>query len=228
MLALLAELTELAAAALRTTPIKEPSSAGWRPSLASMHGGARRVSDFMLSMDAEPGETASPLAPPEGNFIEQRVPILRWLPKTNAADVVSDVISGLTVTTMLIPQGMAYATLAGLNPIVGLYCYVPLLVYAVLGTSSFLAVGPVALVSTTIFSMIATLEGPARAAMASALMFACGVLSTVLGVLGLARIVDYVPKDVLSAFTTGAAFNLMFTQLGPIFGIKVAPRICPL
>ena len=229
LLALLAELTDLTAAALRTTPVMEStSSAVWRPPLASMQGRARRVSDFVLSMDAEPGETASPPAPPEGNFIEQRVPILRWLPKTNAADVVSDVISGLTVTTMLIPQGMAYATLAGLNPIVGLYCYVPLLVYAALGTSSFLAVGPVALVSTTIFSMIATLEGPARAAMASALMFACGVLSTVLGVLGLARIVDYVPKDVLSAFTTGAAFNIMFTQLGSLFGIKVATSHAPI
>ena len=192
--------------------------------LSSMQSSARRVSDFLLSLDAEPGEKASPPPP----FSLEVAPILRWLPKTKAADAIGDIIACLTVTTMLIPQGMAYSTLAGLSPIVGLYCYVPLLVYAILGTSSFLVVGPVALVSTTVFSMVATLEGPARAAMASALMFACGVLSTVLGVLGLARIVDYVPKDVLSAFTTGAAFNLMFTQLGPIFGIKVATSHMPI
>ena len=84
LLALLTDMTELTAAALRTTPIMEPTSAVWRPSLASMQGRARRVSDFRLSMDAEPGEKASPLvqprAPPEGIFIEQRVPILLGVP----------------------------------------------------------------------------------------------------------------------------------------------------
>ena len=59
---------------------------------------------------------------------------------------------------MLIPQGMSYATLAGLNPIIGLYCYVPLVVYALMGTSSFISVGPVALVSTTLFGMIVAVE----------------------------------------------------------------------
>ncbi len=184
------------------------------------------MAKVVLSVDAS--VPSPPPAPPEGTFIERRVPILRWLPKTTTSDAVSDLISGLTVATMLIPQGMAYATLAGLSPIVGLYCYVPLLIYAALGTSSFLAVGPVALVSTTLMGMISALEGSARLAMASALMFACGSLSTVLGVLGLARVVDYVPKDVLSAFTTGAAFNIMFTQLGSLFKIQVATSHAPI
>lgn len=129
---------------------------------------------------------------------------------------------------MLIPQGMAYAQLAGLSPIVGLYCYIPLFVYAVLGSSSFLAVGPVALVSTVLFGMVAAVEGPARLALASKLMFSCGALSAVLGLLGLAKVVDYVPKEVLSAFTTGAAFNIMFTQLGSLFKIKVATSHAPI
>jgi len=76
--------------------------------------------------------------------------------------------------------------------------------------------------------MIAAVEGPAKLLLASKLMFACGALSTALGLLGLARVVDYVPKDVLSAFTTGAAFNIMFTQLGNLFKIKVATSHAPI
>ena len=69
---------------------------------------------------------------------------------------------------------------AGLNPIVGLYCYVPLLVYAAMGTSSFVSVGPVALVSTTLHGMIAGVPDPAtRLALASCLMFWGGVTSVV-------------------------------------------------
>jgi len=164
----------------------------------------------------------------QASAVEKRLPLLQWLPKANASTGISDLISGLTVTTMLIPQGMAYASLAGLSPIVGLYCYVPLLVYAATGTSNFLAVGPVALVSTVMFGMLGATEGAARLALASSFMFACGALSTVLGMLGAAKILDYVPKEVLSAFTTGAAFNIMFTQLGSLFKINVATSHAPI
>jgi len=197
--------------------------------LATRAPALSRVAPPALSADAADAAAFPndpPLAPPE-SILEKRLPIVKWLPKALDSPL-ADVISGLTVATMLIPQGMAYATLAGLEPIVGLYCYVPLLVYALLGSSSFLAVGPVALVSTTVMGMISHVAGPARLALASALMFACGALSTVLGVLGLAKVVDYVPKEVLSAFTTGAAFNIMFTQLGSLFQIKVAASHAPI
>lgn len=164
----------------------------------------------------------------EPSLLERSLPIVNWAPKLNASSAVGDVIAGVTVATMLIPQGMSYATIAGLHPIVGLYCYVPLLVYAAMGTSRFISVGPVALVSTTLYGMIATQVGAAKLALASALMFWGGVLSTLLGLLGLGFVLEVVPHDVLSAFTTCAAFNIMITQLGSLFQISVQSSHAPI
>ncbi|MDX1408750.1 MAG: SulP family inorganic anion transporter, partial [Saprospiraceae bacterium] len=75
-------------------------------------------------------------------------PLLQWLPGYHRSDLKGDLAAGLTVGVMLIPQGMAYAMIAGLPPIYGLYAStVPLVLYALLGTSRQLAVGPVAMVS---------------------------------------------------------------------------------
>ena len=80
-------------------------------------------------------------------MIKNFIPILDWLPNYRKADFPSDLSVGLTVGVMLIPQGMAYALLAGLPPIYGLYASLaPLLLYAFFGTSRQLAVGPVAMV----------------------------------------------------------------------------------
>jgi len=166
---------------------------------------------------------------PSTGLIARRLPILSWAPKLTSARIIGDVIAGLTVATVLIPQGMSYATVAGLNPIVGLYCYVPLLVYAAMGTSSFVSVGPVALVSTTLHGMIAGVPDPAtRLALASCLMFWGGVLSVAVGLLNWGKVVDVVPHDVLSAFTTSAVLNIMFTQIGNLFQIKVASSHAPI
>ncbi|MCB0658310.1 MAG: sodium-independent anion transporter, partial [Saprospiraceae bacterium] len=76
------------------------------------------------------------------------LPVLDWFPKYQTSDLRGDLSAGLTVGVMLIPQGMAYAMLAGLPPIYGLYAStIPLLIYALFGTSRQLAVGPVAMVS---------------------------------------------------------------------------------
>ena len=76
------------------------------------------------------------------------LPILDWLPNYRKENLSGDISAGLTVGIMLIPQGMAYAMLAGLEPIHGLYAVtVPLVLYAIFGTSRQLAVGPVAMVS---------------------------------------------------------------------------------
>ncbi len=77
------------------------------------------------------------------------IPILSWLPNYDKANLRGDLSTGLTVGVMLIPQGMAYAMLAGLPPIYGLYAsLVPLFIYAIFGTSRQLAVGPVAMVAS--------------------------------------------------------------------------------
>jgi SulP family sulfate permease len=196
-----------------------PRTLSGRPAIANFP----RAAQVQLDEGA-----AKPPSSGLGGLVKARLPIVEWLPRAVSKTAVNDIIAGLTVATMLIPQGMSYATLAGLNPIIGLYCYVPLVVYAAMGTSSFISVGPVALVSTTLMGMIAAVQGPARLALASTLMFWCGALATTIGLLGLGKIVEVVPKDVLSAFTTGAAFNIMFTQLGSLFQISVATSHAPI
>ena len=84
-----------------------------------------------------------------------------WLIRYKKADLPSDVLAGLTVAVMLVPQGMAYAMLAGLSPVVGLYASVlPLIAYALLGSSRQLAVGPVAMISLLVFASCSSLAAP--------------------------------------------------------------------
>ena len=155
-----------------------------------------------------------------GGAVKQ-LPITTWLPSLSKSDVLNDALAGLTVAAMLIPQGMSYASIAGLNPIVGLYCYVPMLVYACLAASSFVVIGPVALVSTTLAPMIASETTEAdKLAAASSLMFWSGVSTMILGLSGLGGLVERVPKDVLSAFVTCCAFNIAGTQIPSV--LKVA------
>ena len=92
------------------------------------------------------------------------VPFLDWLVHYRRADLVGDSMAGLIVAIMLVPQGMAYALLAGLPPQVGLYAsIVPLVIYGLLGTSRTLAVGPVAIVSLLVASAITPLAEPGSA-----------------------------------------------------------------
>jgi SulP family sulfate permease len=93
--------------------------------------------------------------------LRQYVPILDWLPKYQRKDVRGDLLAGLTVAVMLVPQGMAYGLLAGLPPIYGLYAgIVPLLLYAFFGTSRQLSVGPVALVSLLVLTGVGEFAEP--------------------------------------------------------------------
>src|SRR5690625_2006577 len=95
---------------------------------------------------------------------ERLLPSLQWLRGYTPRQFRGDLTAGVTVGVMLIPQAMAYAILAGLPPVYGLYAsIVPLIAYALLGTSRHLAVGPVALVSLLVFSGMSGLAEPARA-----------------------------------------------------------------
>jgi SulP family sulfate permease len=163
---------------------------------------------------------AEKLLTKRGGAVKQ-LPITTWLPALSKEDVLNDALAGLTVAAMLIPQGMSYASIAGLNPIVGLYCYVPMLVYACLAASSLVVIGPVALFSTTLAPMIASETTEAdKLAAASSLMFWSGVSTMILGLSGLGGLVERVPKDILSAFVTCCAFNIAGTQIPSV--LKVA------
>lgn len=152
-------------------------------------------------------------------------PILDWLPKYQKKHLKGDVSAGLTVGIMLIPQGMAYAMLAGLPPIYGLYtAFVPQLVYAVLGTSRQLGVGPVAmdslLVAVTIgqFAQIGT---PSYISLAILLAFMVGFIQLLFGLLRMGFLVNFLSNPVISGFTSGAALIIGFSQLKYLMGVDL-------
>jgi len=160
------------------------------------------------------------------NF-KQFLPILEWLPKYNNELLKGDLTAGITVGVMLIPQGMAYAMLAGLPPIYGLYAStIPLIIYALLGTSRQLAVGPVAMVSLLTAAGVGALaDGGTETyiALAIALAFFVGMIQFLLGAFRLGFLVNFLSHPVISGFTSAAALIIGLSQLKHLLGINI-PR----
>ncbi len=156
-----------------------------------------------------------------------RLPIAIWARRYESDDVRSDLVAGLTVAAMLVPQAMAYALLAGLPPQVGLYAAtVPVLVYAVLGTSRQLAVGPVAIVSLLTATALAPFaeEGTATYLAAAAILaLVVGVVHLVVGFARLGKLVNLLSHAVLVGFTSAAAIIIGFSQVRHILGVSI-PR----
>lgn len=152
------------------------------------------------------------------------LPVVSWAPRYDRQDIRSDLAAGLTVGAMLVPQAMAYALLAGLPPEVGLYAAtVPVVIYALFGTSRQLAVGPVAIVSLLTASALAPLveEGSAGYLGAAALLaLMVGVVHIILGVGRLGFLVNFLSHSVLVGFTAAAAIIIGFSQAKHIFGIS--------
>lgn len=161
------------------------------------------------------------------NAIGRLLPILSWLPRYRREDLVGDLLAGLIVAIMLVPQAMAYALLAGLPPQVGLYAgIVPLILYGLLGTSRTLAVGPVAIVSLMVAGGIAPLAEfgtPEYLQLALTLALLVGMIQAVMGVLRVGFLVNFLSHPVLVGFTAGAAVLIGFSQLKHLLGISV-PR----
>jgi SulP family sulfate permease len=141
------------------------------------------------------------------------------------ADLPSDIVAGIVTAIMLIPQSMAYAQLAGLPPQIGLYTsVVPLIVYALLGTSGQLSVGPVAITSLLVFSGVGALAEPGSAryiALVLLLALMVGVIKFGLGLLRMGAILNFISHPVLSAFTTASALIIAAGQLKYLLGYKI-------
>ena len=153
------------------------------------------------------------------------LPFLRWSRGYSRRDLGGDLLAGATTASLLIPQAMAYALLAGLPPIVGLYAaLVPPIVYALLGTSRRLAVGPVAIDSLLTAAALAPLaagDPVVYAAAAAALALLVGAIQASTGALRLGFIVNFLSLPVLRGFTAGAAVLIMASQLGPLLGLRL-------
>ena len=156
--------------------------------------------------------------------VAKLLPILSWAPRYDRNDIRSDLAAGLTVGAMLVPQAMAYALLAGLPPETGLYAAtIPVMIYALFGTSRQLAVGPVAIVSLLTAAGLAPLveEGSAGYLGAAALLaLMVGVIHIVLGAGRLGFLVNFLSHSVLVGFTAAAAIIIGFSQAKHIFGIS--------
>jgi SulP family sulfate permease len=160
-------------------------------------------------------------------MLKKHIPLLQSMKGYDRATFQGDMTAGLTVAVMLIPQGMAYAMLAGLPPIVGLYAStIPLVVYALLGTSRQLAVGPVAMVGLMVATGVgAVAEGGSAeyVAYAVVLMAMVGLIQLGMGVARLGFLVNFLSHPVVSGFTSAAALIIGFSQLSHLLGIDV-PR----
>jgi SulP family sulfate permease len=154
--------------------------------------------------------------------LKNLLPVAEWLPRYNKVQLKGDLSAGITVGIMLIPQGMAYAMLAGLPPIYGLYAsIVPLLIYALLGTSRQLAVGPVAMVALLIQAGVSTLAEVGSAqyiSLAISLALMVGIIQTLMGVFRLGFLVNFLSHPVVSGFTSAAALIIGFSQLKHLLG----------
>jgi SulP family sulfate permease len=155
------------------------------------------------------------------------MPILRWAPNYQRRDLRGDLAAGLTIGAMLVPQAMAYALLAGLPPVVGLYAAtIPVIAYALFGSSGQLAVGPVAIVSLLTATALAPLveQGTVSYISAAALLaLMVGAIHLVLGVFRLGFVVNFLSHSVLVGFTAAAAIIIGFSQVKHVLGISI-PR----
>ena len=154
-------------------------------------------------------------------ILKRYLPILDWLPNYNKSNLGGDLSAGLTVGIMLIPQGMAYAMLAGLDPIHGLYAVtVPLILYAFFGTSRQLAVGPVAMVSLLTAASIGALQPSSPEEyllLALTLAFLVGLIQFGMGMFRLGFIVNFLSHPVINGFTSAAAIIIGLSQIKHLF-----------
>jgi len=157
--------------------------------------------------------------------ILQFIPILQWLPNYRKANLSGDLSAGLTVGIMLIPQGMAYAMLAGLPPVFGLYAsLIPQVIYALLGTSRQLSVAPVAMDSLLVAAGLGalSLSGVEEyTSMAIFLALFMGSIQFLLGIVKMGFLVNFLSKPVISGFTSAAALIIGLSQLKHLLGAPI-------
>ncbi len=159
-----------------------------------------------------------------GSRIRSALPVIAWLPQYQRSWLRPDMVAGLTLAAYAVPVSVAYASLAGLPPQAGLYCYlVGGIAYAAFGTSRQLAIGPTSAISILIGSAIGTLatgDALRQSHLAAAVAVLAGVIGMIAWALRLGNIANFVSETVLSGFKIGAGLVIASTQLPKLFGFS--------
>ncbi|XP_063282296.1 solute carrier family 26 member 6-like [Pelobates fuscus] len=170
------------------------------------------------------------------------IPILYWLPRYPFKEwLLGDIISGLSVGIIQLPQGLAYALLAGVPPVFGLYSsFYPVFIYSIFGTSRHISAGTFAVISVMVGSVTESLvpndtlvittnesladTGGERVAVAASLTFLVGIFQILLGLVQFGFVVTYLSEPLIRGYTTAAAIHVTVSQIKSIFGVSVAQR----
>ena len=162
-------------------------------------------------------------------WILRYFPILQWLPNYQLSWLRADIIAGLTVWAVMVPESMAYSGIAGVPPLIGLYTVpIPLIAYAIFGTSRTMVIGPdsaTALISAgTVGAVIASQSGATQVAeyiaISSALALIVGVIFLVLGLARMGWVANFIPTPVMKGFIQGLVWITIIGQVPKLFGIE--------
>jgi SulP family sulfate permease len=159
-------------------------------------------------------------------WLKKTFKIVDWLPHYDQSKFRGDLAAGLTTGIMFIPQGMAYAVIAGVPPIYGLYAgVIPLLVYPLLGTSKNLSVGPVAVDMLIIAAGVSMLAEPNTSqyiTLTILLTMMAGGMQLIMGSMQLGAVFNFFSRPVIAGFTLAAPLIIAFTQLNNLLGIELS------
>ncbi|XP_074558582.1 sulfate transporter 4.1, chloroplastic-like [Curcuma longa] len=213
----------------------------------SSDGGSRAVKVIPLQPPAAPPSPVSQSAEVFGrwaarvrsmsatDWLELLLPCTRWMRNYRLREYLqADLMAGITVGVMLVPQSMSYAKLASLNPIYGLYGgFVPVFVYAIFGSSRQLAVGPVALTSLLVSNVLTPIVDPSDklyTELAILMSLMVGIFECLMGLLRLGWLIRFVNHSVISGFTTASAIVIALSQLKYFLGYSIvrSSKIIPL
>lgn len=158
------------------------------------------------------------------DYLVEKLPVAQWLPHYHYKWLVQDVIGGITVGVMFIPQGLAYAKIATIPVEHGLYsCWIPSALYFFLGTSKELSTGPTSILGLLTAEAVAHLsaEGYGAAAISSAVCFMVGVFTLAIGLLKLGFLLDFVSAPVLTGWISAVALVILMGQIDSLIGMDV-------
>jgi sulfate permease, SulP family len=167
--------------------------------------------------------------PPVPSQFLKYFPILQWIRQTTRQDIVADITAAGIVTVLLVPQGLAYAMIAGLPPVVGLYASIlPAVLYAIFGCSRDLSVGPTSIAAIMVAAAISGV-GAGIDPVASALILSAlsGLILLAMGIIRLGVFANLLSQPVLTGFSSGAAIVIMADQLRHFAGIELPPGLQP-